>query len=146
MATEKIIGKKKPRENKVEEKMVDWRKGRKKKCRKEKRAGRRFYRIQLYTVITLNTQLNTAHLCMATTRHHTTLRVHNSIQHNSTRHNSTRHNSTRDNSTRHNSTWLQLGTPQLYTATTRYTTTLHIPHGRKVEATIPTVANGISKA
>ena len=68
-------------------------------------AGLRFYRIQLNAVITLHTQLNKAHLYMATTRHRTTLNVHNSIQHNSTRHNSTRHNSTRP----------QLNTPQLYT-------------------------------
>ena len=79
-------------------------------------AGRRFYRIQLYTVITLQTQLNTAQLYMVTTRHRTTLHVYNSTQHNSTRHNSTR--------------------PQLYTATTRHATILHRPHGRKVEATI----------
>ena len=94
-------------------------------------AGRRFYRIQLYTVITLYTQLNTAHLYMATTRHRTTLNVQNSIQHNWTCHNSARHNSTR-----HNSTRPQLDTPQPYTATTRHSTTLHRPHGRTVEATI----------
>ena len=93
--------------------------------------GRRFYRIQLYTVIILHTQLNTAHLYIATTRHRTTLNVHNSIQHNSTRHNSTHHNSTRHNSTRHNSTRPQLDTPQPYTATTR-----HRSHGRTVETTI----------
>ena len=88
-------------------------------------AGHRFYRIQLYTVITLHTQLNTAYFYMATARHRTSLNVHNSIQHNSTRHNLTRHNSTRHNSTRYNSTRPQLDTPQLYTATTRHTTTLH---------------------
>ena len=48
-------------------------------------AGRRFYRIQFYTVITLHTQLNTTHLYMATTRHTTTLHGHNSTTHNSTR-------------------------------------------------------------
>ena len=94
-------------------------------------AGRRFYRIQLCRVITLHTQLNTAHLYMATTRYRTTLNVHNSIQHISTCHNLTRHNSTR-----HNSTRPQLDTPQRYTATTRHATTLHRPDGRKVEATI----------
>ena len=77
-------------------------------------AGRRFYRLQLYTVITLHTQLNTAQPYMVTTRHHTTLHIHNSIQHNSIRHNSTpttQHDTTRHtttlhghNSTRHNST------------------------------------------
>ena len=100
------------------------------------RAGRRFYRIQLYTVITLHTQLNTAHFYMATTRHRTTLNVHNSIQHNSTRHNLTRHNSTRHNSTPHNSTRPQLDIPQFYTASTRHATTLHRPHGRTIESTI----------
>ena len=80
------------------------------RCSPIKRAGRRFYRIQLYTVITLHTQLNTAHLYMATTRHRTSLNVHNSIQHNSTRQNSTRHKSTH-----HNPTRPQLDTPQLYT-------------------------------
>ena len=58
-------------------------------------AGRRFYRIQLYTAITLHTQLNTAQLGTAqlyttttqygTTRHRTTLHDHNSTHHNSTR-------------------------------------------------------------
>ena len=99
-------------------------------------AGRRFYRLHLYTVIILHTQLNTAQLYMVTTRHRTTLHVHNSIQHNSAHHNSTRLNSTRHNSTRHNSTRPQLDTPQLYTATTRNATTVHRPHGRKAEATI----------
>ena len=79
-------------------------------CVPQKRAGRRLYRIQLYTVITLHTQLNTTLLYMVTTRHCTTLHVHNSIQHNSTRHNSTRHNSTH-----HNSTRPLFNTPQLYT-------------------------------
>ena len=95
--------------------------------KREIAADPRFYRIQLYTVITLHTQLNTARLYMATTLQRTTQNVHNSIQHNSTRHNSTR---------------TQLDTPQLYAATTRHATTLHRPHGRKVEAT---VANGMSK-
>ena len=83
-------------------------------------AGCRFYRIQLYTVITLHTQLNTAHLYMAITRHRAALHLYNSIQHNLIRYNSTCHNSTR-----HNSTRPQLNTPQLYTATTRHATTLH---------------------
>ena len=103
---------------------------RKRRLKVRQKAGRRFYRIQLYTFRTPHTQLNTAHFYMPTTRYRTTLKVHNSIQHNSTRHNSTRHNSTR-----HNSTWPQLDTPQLYTATTRHSTTLHRPHGRMVEAT-----------
>ena len=78
-------------------------------------AGRHFYKIQRYTVITLHTQLNTAQLYMATTRHRTTLHVHNLTRHNLTRHNSTRPNPTRHKSTRPQLDTSQLDTPQLYT-------------------------------
>ena len=91
----------------------------------------------------------------------TTLHSHNfthSTQHGTTQygHNSTPHNSTRTQldtaqlntpqldtpqfvTSQLDTTQLYtatLDTPQLYTATTRHATTVHRPHGRKVEATI----------
>ena len=77
---------------------------------REQSAGRRFYRLQLYTHNStrhnlIGSQLDTAQLYTSTTRYSTT-------QHATTRHATIRHDTTLHD---HNSTRPQLDTPQRYT-------------------------------